>query len=95
MNDKSLKDALHLLRGSDPEAAYDAALELDAKDAKIGTLRAALKPFAEFAKAYGPVASTLDYPEDHVLMAAPPVGTPTVLRMSDLVAALKAIGEES
>lgn len=58
---------------------------------EIARLRAALKPFAKFAEAYAPIASTLDYPEDHVLMAAPPGGTPTVLRLSDLVAALKAL----
>lgn len=64
---------------------------IEEKDAEIARLRAALKPFAEFARAYVPIASALAYSEDHILMAAPPAGKPTVLRLSDLVVAIDAL----
>lgn len=68
---------------------------LERQAAEIARLRAALRPFAAFAKEYGPVASALDYPEDHVLLHVGTAPEAVVVRLSDLYAAAEALGEET
>jgi hypothetical protein len=86
MSTNSLHAALQFLRQTDPQLAYDAVRELDA-------LVSALKPFAEFAKAFN--ANPMLGGDDALYSIHGGPGAPSCkgaeLRLSDCRAALKAM----
>ena len=89
-HEKALRDDIDMVSGGTVKFRMERHLE--AMLAELSRLRAALQPFAEFAKAYLPNSDALGYP-DHVSVAIIHAieGPPVTIEVGHLRTALSAL----